>query len=103
MARPAPRICRHCNRYRVNRPRGLCWTCYYTPGVLAAYPVVSKYARRGVGNVTGNRPLPTRPTAAEPGTPEKIAVLAGRAARAEGLWHPDDARATVPQPTGGDR
>ena len=25
--------CRHCGKSKVNRPRGLCWTCYYTPGL----------------------------------------------------------------------
>lgn len=35
--------CRHCDTNAVNRPRGLCWTCYYTPGVLDLYPSTSKY------------------------------------------------------------
>ena len=26
-------VCRHCTQSKVNRPRGLCWSCYYTPGV----------------------------------------------------------------------
>jgi len=26
-------ICRHCQKSKVNRPRGLCWSCYYRPGV----------------------------------------------------------------------
>ena len=26
-------ICRHCQKVRSNRPRGLCWSCYYSPGV----------------------------------------------------------------------
>jgi hypothetical protein len=30
------------------------------------------------------------PTGAVPGSPEKIEVLARRAARGEALWHPDD-------------
>ena len=46
--------CRHCSKSKVNRPRGLCWSCYYTPGVKELYPSTSKYARRGVGNFTGN-------------------------------------------------
>ena len=50
-------ICRHCQKSKVNRPRGLCWSCYYTPGVKEQYPSTSKYARRGVGNFTGNAPL----------------------------------------------
>jgi hypothetical protein len=31
-------VCRHCNKHPVNRPRGLCWKCFYTPGVRALYP-----------------------------------------------------------------
>lgn len=37
-------LCRHCAERRVNRPRGLCWVCFYTPGVRERYPVGSKYA-----------------------------------------------------------
>ena len=73
------RICRHCPKSKVNRPRGLCWSCYYTPGRQDLYPSTSKYARRGVGNFTGNAPLPERDDRGRPGSPEKIAVLAERA------------------------
>lgn len=74
----------------MNRPRGLCWNCYYTPGVKALYPSTSKYANRGVGNFAGGsrEPVPTR---AEPGTEEKLTEMEGRAARGESLFHPDDA------------
>lgn len=34
------RICRHCRKCAVTRPRGLCWVCYYTPGVKDAYEAV---------------------------------------------------------------
>lgn len=91
--------CRHCRRAKVNRPRGLCWTCYYTPGVVALYPSTSKYARRGVGH--GHRvhaPLP-EPTDALPGTPEKLAVLAARSAAGQQLHHPADPVVT-PVPVG---
>lgn len=84
-------ICRHCKKSKVNRPRGLCWSCYYTDGVKDQYPSTSKYARRGVGNFNGNAPLP-EPTTAPPGTPEKMAVLEERARLKQALWHPLDAR-----------
>lgn len=89
-------ICRHCHRKYVNRPRGLCWSCYYSPGMLDRYPSTSKYARRGVGNVCGNRPAPAAPTEAEPGSEEKVRVLTERAARHEQLWHPADRRTDGP-------
>ena len=54
-------ICKHCEKSKVNRPRGLCWSCYYPPGVKDMYPSTSKYARRGVGNFTGNAPVAARP------------------------------------------
>jgi hypothetical protein len=83
-------VCKHCSKAKVNRPRGLCWTCYYTPGVKEKFPSTSKFARRGVGNFNGNVPLP-EPTLAVPGTPEKMAVLARRAELKQALWHPLDA------------
>lgn len=85
-------LCRHCHAAPVSRPRGLCWVCYYAPGVRGRFPSTSKFARRGEGNFTGVAPLPAFPTAALPGTPEKIAVLAERARMKQNLWHPDDAQ-----------
>jgi hypothetical protein len=85
-------ICRHCSKSKVNRPRGLCWSCYYTPGVKEQYPSTSKYARRGVGNFSGSAPLPAAPTTAAPGTPEKLAVLEQRARLKQAIFHPADAR-----------
>jgi hypothetical protein len=91
-------LCRHCSINRVNRPRGLCWTCYYTPGVRDLYPSTSKFARRGVGNFCGRGALPHAPTAALPGSPEKVAVLQERARMRQELWHPLDATADAPAP-----
>ena len=84
-------VCRHCSKCKVNRPRGLCWSCYYTPGVKEQYPSTSKYARRGVGNFTGNAPIPDAPTTAAPGSPEKLAVLEQRVRLKQALFHPADA------------
>ena len=85
-------ICRHCSKCKVNRPRGLCWSCYYTAGVKEMYPSTSKYARRGEGNFTGDAPLAALPTLATPGTAAKLAVLAERVKMKLSLWHPHDAR-----------
>lgn len=76
----------------MNRPRGLCWSCYYAPGVKGLYPSTSKYARRGVGNFTGSAPLPAVPTTAVPGTPEKVLVMEERANEKRAVFHPADAR-----------
>jgi len=85
--------CRHCRdpRKLITRPRGLCWHCYYTPGVRDQYPSASKFGVRGVANLGHrNAPLP-EPTTAMPGSPEKIAVMEERALRGEQVFHPDDA------------
>jgi hypothetical protein len=89
-------LCRHCGRAPTNRPRGLCWSCYYTPGVRDLYPSTSKFARRGVGISNGRVQLPAVPTRALPGTPEKVAILEERARNHQGLWHPADAGMAPP-------
>jgi len=90
-------ICRHCHHSPVSRPRGLCWSCFYTPGVRDLYPSTSKFGRRGIGNFNRATPLPAFPTDASPGTPEKIAILAQRAELQQSLWHPHDATFAGPQ------
>jgi hypothetical protein len=88
--------CRHCHQAAVSRPRKLCWSCYYAPGVREQYPSTSKYGRRGPGNFYGMAPLPPFPTQALPGTPEKIALLTQRALARQELFHPDDATEAYP-------
>lgn len=87
------KICRHCGKVKVNRPRGLCWSCYYSPGVRALYPSTSKFARRGIEDLDGPVALPSIPTDALPGTEEKVAVLEERARLGVSLWHPEDVTA----------
>ena len=89
-------MCRHCQKTRSNRPRGLCWSCYYTAGVRMLYPSTSKFARRGVGNFCGSAPLPAFPTDAAPGSEDKIRVLMERAVKRQALFHPDDNLFAVP-------
>ena len=83
--------CKHCKRSKAVRPRGLCWKCYYNAAVRNLYPVNEKFGR-GVPDVdmlSGHR-LPVSPTTTEPGTSERIAVLAERFAEKRALFHPDD-------------
>ncbi len=82
--------CRHCGQRNSNRPRGLCWTCYYLPGVRERYTVLGKFARRGVPDFNGRVISATEPTRAKPGSPEKVAVLEQRARLRQSLWHPLD-------------
>jgi hypothetical protein len=83
--------CRHCGRPRAGRPRGLCWSCYHTPGIRERYPSESKYGRRSMADFNGRVARPSAPTLALPGTCEKVAVLAQRACLRQELWHPLDA------------
>ena len=85
-------LCRHCQKVRSNRPRGLCWSCYYSPGVRDMYPSTSKYARRGVSDFNGQTEVAAQPTLALPGSEDKVVVLAERARLGLSLWHPKDAR-----------
>jgi hypothetical protein len=91
-------LCRHCKHVNANRPRGLCWTCYYRPGIRDRYPSTSKFARHGVSDFNGKAALAPAPTTALPGTPEKVAILEERARQHQALWHPLDAPLFTGQP-----
>lgn len=88
-------MCRHCGSKVASRPRGLCWTCYYTAAIRSQYtpgsanPDTAKFAVMGVGN--GFRAKkPHNPTKAAPGSEEKLLVMIRRAERGESLFHPKD-------------
>ena len=90
--------CLNCRVKNANRPRGLCWRCYYTLGLREDFAPVNKFGRRAEVGLTQKVKTPT-PTDAMPGTEEKVAVLVSRAANGEALWHPDDAKHFVePEP-----
>jgi hypothetical protein len=82
--------CLHCGRSKVNRPRGLCWTCYYTDGVRENYSCDPVFGRRGVSNGHIEPRLAPSGTEAIPGTEAKIQVMAERAAVGLSIFHPDD-------------
>lgn len=102
--------CLHCGKRAVNRPRGLCWPCYYDPEIRYLYPAYrgrndddddsdSSYDRKFAEQLRAHQnlrhPLPAEFTRELPGSEAKIRVLEGRAARGESLWHPDDLRIEV--------
>jgi hypothetical protein len=98
-------VCRHCRKGKANRPRGLCWTCYYTPGLRDLYPSTSKFGRAAIGGGARVRfyaPMPARPTSAPGGSPEKLDVLSKRALAGEALFHPADSPRLMhrPRPAG---
>lgn len=90
-------LCRSCKKVRSNRPRGLCYSCYYKPSVRALFPSTSKFARKGAGIGVHCTKSSAVPTEAIPGSEEKIRVLMERVARGEDLWHPSDASLPMPK------
>lgn len=83
--------CRHCGRTRTgNRPRGLCWTCYYTPTVRSQYPVDPKRVPSNDGY--SNSEQPPEPSKLRPRSAEKIAYLRERAEQGLGLFHSSERR-----------
>lgn len=89
-------LCRHCQRCSASRPRALCWNCYRHLEIRLAYPPTNDHGRRGEGLAVGRRPrLPPHPTGANPGTPEKIAIMRERARQGFELFHPLDGAETL--------
>lgn len=90
--------CRRCKVKAVNRPRGLCWTCYYTPGVREACGKLdTPFNNRGYGVGLGAAPLPSEPTDHPPGSKEKVEVMIERCKNGLTLWHPKDMGLVKPQ------
>ncbi len=91
--------CRHCDKSPVTRPRGLCWVCYYTPGVKDQYGPISKYGRRGPDTLAkrteNDGKLPDPLPDLVPGSEEKIAAMAERASRRESLFHQQELKHTT--------
>lgn len=95
-----PMKCRHCTIRIAGRPRGLCDRCYYDPLIREQYPPEpNPFTRHGVPERLSTPPLPDTPTDCEPGTPEKMAVLAARAEAQTELHHPQDRKRLVPPGT----
>lgn len=90
--------CIRCSDVRVLRGRGLCFKCHKRH--RHEHPVTSKYGRRGVANQSDPHRPGGDPTAARPGSPEKIAVLTERAANKRPLFHPDDETLRAPTTIG---
>lgn len=82
--------CRVCGLKPSNRPRGLCWRCYYSTGVRELAPVRARCHGSRLVNPTADGHAPASATEAAPGTPEKVSELEARALNGEALWHPGD-------------
>jgi hypothetical protein len=83
--------CRHCRMRIATRCRGLCRICYYQSAIRECYGRLPRSCnRQGVALTAPTRP-PDRPTAALPGSQDKVLVLMARAEAGVDLWSPDDA------------
>ena len=77
--------CRHCRRKKICRPMGLCWGCYYRPGVKEEYRD-SKYGTPSEVGLAASGAA-DRPVRALQGSEEKVRELERRAALGMELWH----------------
>jgi hypothetical protein len=75
----------------VNRLRGLCWICYYTPGLREQFASTSKFARGSPVKDSHRQRLEPTPTGTLPRTESKFAELARRAAAGLSLFSSADA------------
>jgi hypothetical protein len=83
--------CNHCGEVRLWSSRGLCWRCHRDPRVREAFADPAPSATDNDACDFYGRGKPTTPTAALPGSPEKIEVLTQRAQSREAMFHPEDA------------
>jgi hypothetical protein len=89
MTRP---LCRHCQRNlaKLNNSRLLCYGCMMQPAIRELYPPApNKYTRQGHGLSELTRE--PEPTAALPGSAEKMEQMSQRLADGEHLHHRRDA------------
>jgi len=84
-------VCLHCKARPGDKCRGLCFKCWNDDGIRASHPPDAKYAAKLPAVKRPGVRMPA-PTDARPGSAEKIAVLMGRVARGERLFHPRDAK-----------
>lgn len=85
--------CVHCGIKVANRPRLLCWTCYYNDLIRELYPGAPR--KDGSSSIPGGVGLTgsglAEPTSYLPGSEEKIEEMGRRAEGGKLLWHPEDA------------
>lgn len=92
------KLCVHCGKRVANRPRGLCWPCFYCPAVRKLHKPIGKHGRAGARSWEDDadpKGPPLEPTSTLPGTKERIAALRKRHSRRRELWHAQDARRTL--------
>lgn len=88
---PGRVTCQFCGLRPADRGRRLCYRCRQDPTARATCPPRGDVRGHGGGN-RGTGLREPEPTAAPPGSPEKVEVLADRAERGERLWSDRDAK-----------
>lgn len=85
-------MCIHCKERRSNRPRGLCFDCYYTDSIRGLYPSKRPWIEC-MGETEedfADFPLPDAPTRALPGSKAKQYIMRARWRRGMHPHHPLD-------------
>lgn len=95
-------LCKHCETRvsSVGCSRGLCNSCRHDPEIRGRFqlsPEMQRYAEKGLGGNIKRLRKPKSPTAAEPGSAEKIEVMQNRVLNGEELHHPLDVKYDVSQ------
>lgn len=91
-------LCGECKKNNVNRPRGLCWGCYYRPGVREKYPSTHKCGHRGVSAGIFPAKPPAPPVRHAPYSLEMFAERERRAALGLPIKSPGDGPETWEEP-----
>lgn len=84
-------LCRHCEKKKITRPRGLCWNCWHDRGIRSLYPITAKQCLWSPFNGNRASPIPDDPTDAMPGSAMKILVMTERIQAGFSAFHPQDA------------
>lgn len=85
--------CRHCNRYQTVHSRGLCWTCYRTPGLKDQYPPMPKAeaSRLGAKASLEKRQAMREEFGTEEPTDEQLEAMIAEQRKKLPRWWKDDA------------
>jgi hypothetical protein len=88
--------CDFCGEFRRILRLGLCYICYYNPRIRKQYKDDMAEAE-AFPTEQVPYPLPRLPTDAQPGSEDKIEVMALRVERKEALHHPKDCNYHFPR------
>lgn len=89
--------CAHCGEQRTKeRIRRLCRRCHSEPEIRARYAPIRDTSASDLLRPRSHFPDPAEPSAAPPGSFEKLQVMHDRARRGEKIFHPQDLQLSTP-------